>query len=938
MRSRSLATAVALLLLAGGAAAPAIAASAPATLFVDNTGAVTCSDAGTGTQAQPFCTVQAAVDVVNPGQTVAVTGTYSAAVTVTRSGTPGAPVVIDGGGIFAGTSGPAVTVRGAHDVTIRNMQLFADVDAVDVDGSTDVTVDNNSVGGSTGSAIRVTNGSNSVTASRNKMASSQGGPVIRVDAGGSGDTIVDNVIDGSSDTGISVAGTTHAAITSNTVIHPCYQGVSVTGASSGTTIENNIVQWVLGTDNDRFGCFNGPTIGGIVVDGAAAASGVVDDYNMDFPLAPAPEYVWAGTVYATTSAFAAATGQGAHDLDVDPKVAVESFFPILEEGSPAIDSANADAPGELNSDVDGQARVDDPLVPNTGTGARSVDDRGAFEMQDSFTSDDLTVSATQAPVGGVITVSGALGDAWSEPFTCAINYGDGTKATVSPCTATHAYATPGTYQITADATNAAGLDTPFTKSIKVVDAGGSLTAGLHLTQTEADGVSATVTSGSDPWNITSVTYDYGDSTPPVTVSSTSFFHAYFRPGTYTVNATVTDAIGAVSSATGTFTTAGTDFTPYGPLRLLDTTTSGKVAAHGTLGLKIAGNGAIPTNVAAVALNVTASNPAGAGYLVAYPDGARRPTVSNVAFAPNRTVASQTITMVGPDGYVDIYNGSNGSVDVSADVSGYFTHTAANAYQALPVTRLLDTRNGTGGTTAPVAGGTAARVTIEGVLASGIPIPTTGVTAAVLNVTVANPVAAGTVTAFPDGGTLPATPNLSYPAGQTVSNTVILPVGADGAIDLRTSATTDLVADVVGFFSQDGFRSHYVPITAVRAVDTRNGTGETTAAPIPGGTIDGFRLDTLVRPRSTEFAAFVLNTTVTDTTGPGTLTVFQPTGAPPPAAADQSWTAGQTVSHSAFTAAGSNLNGLPPQSFFNSGATPVDVVVDVFGYFGFTLAG
>jgi hypothetical protein len=157
------------------------------------------------------------------------------------------------------------------------------------------------------------------------------------------------------------------------------------------------------------------------------------------------------------------------------------------------------------------------------------------------------------------------------------------------------------------------------------------------------------------------------------------------------------------------------------------------------------------------------------------------------------------------------------------------------------------------------------------------------------------------------------------------------------VTLRTSATTDLVADVVGYFNQDGFRSHYVPITAVRAVDTRNGTGETTAAPIPAGTVDGFPLDTLVRPRSTHFAAFVLDTTVTNTTGPGTLTVFQPTGAPPPAAADQSWTAGQTVSHSAFSQAGSNLNGIPPQSFYNSGATPVDVVVDVFGYFAFTPA-
>ena len=55
---------------------------------------------------------------------------------------------------------------------------------------------------------------------------------------------------------------------------------------------------------------------------------------------------------------------------------------MLTEGSPAIDSANANAPGEVDDSLGG-LRVDDPLVANTGTGVVSYHDRGAFEWQPS---------------------------------------------------------------------------------------------------------------------------------------------------------------------------------------------------------------------------------------------------------------------------------------------------------------------------------------------------------------------------------------------------------------------------------------------------------------------------------------------------------------------------------------------------------------------------
>ena len=53
----------------------------------------------------------------------------------------------------------------------------------------------------------------------------------------------------------------------------------------------------------------------------------------------------------------------------------------LTAGSPAIDSANSDAPNETTLDIEGNARVDDPSTADSGVGTRTYDDRGAYEFQ-----------------------------------------------------------------------------------------------------------------------------------------------------------------------------------------------------------------------------------------------------------------------------------------------------------------------------------------------------------------------------------------------------------------------------------------------------------------------------------------------------------------------------------------------------------------------------
>ncbi len=228
--------------------------------------------------------------------------------------------------------------------------------------------------------------------------------------------------------------------------------------------------------------------------------------------------------------------------------------------------------------------------------------------------------------------------------------------------------------------------------------------------------------------------------------------------------------------------------------------SGPVAARGTVQLSVLGHGGVPVSgVAAVVLNVTVTEPRAAGYLTVFPDGTARPSTSNLNYVAGQTVPNVVIAPVGADGKVDFYNGSTGTVQVVADVSGWFSSgtPAAGGLSPLSPARVMDTRSGVG-----ASGPVAARGTVQlSVLGHG-GVPVSGVAAVVLNVTVTEPRAAGYLTVFPDGTARPSTSNLNYVAGQTVPNVVIAPVGADGKVDFYngSTGTVQVVADVSGYFT------------------------------------------------------------------------------------------------------------------------------------------
>ncbi len=213
------------------------------------------------------------------------------------------------------------------------------------------------------------------------------------------------------------------------------------------------------------------------------------------------------------------------------------------------------------------------------------------------------------------------------------------------------------------------------------------------------------------------------------------------------------------------------FHPLSPQGLLDTRRPGApfaaLASGQTQELAVLQVAGVPaTGVAAVVLNLTAVNVGAAGFLAAFPGGRPWPGNSNLNFRPGGSASPNlVIAQVGGNGRVGFANGSAGSVDLVADVFGYFDTAGSAAgrpgrYRSVTPARLLDTRGsgrslGAGGTiTAPVGGH------------AGVPA---GASAVALNVTATNGTAPSFLAAYP-AGTAGRAPPTSTSAPATRSPT------------------------------------------------------------------------------------------------------------------------------------------------------------------------
>ncbi len=931
---------------------PAAAAtdSAPVTdLYV---GPTNCADGGSGTQAQPFCTIQAAADIVAPGQTVHVAqSNYQDPVTINRSGTPGAPIAFVGDGgpnanrldtvLTTSASTPALTISGAHDVRISDLIIRPGAaDAVDVLGSTDVSLEENQIsrtGGAsdTSASFYVDGASSDVSITRNSTRVGRGYGV-HVASGARRVTVATNLLEGDVNGGVEAADVSGLAVTGNSIFEtPCAPGVSIVGTTSAT-VENNVLDGAWSSDTPS--C----KAAGLISAAPASTGTVTTDYNAFCSYAHAPDldYTWDGTDYATAADLAGAVpGQAGHDIEVPGNTNCSESFQY--EGSPLIDSADSNAPGVTSEDYLGGPRTaDDPNTANTGAGTGATD-RGAFE-----TPAQISVKPTFSPASATgaapfaLTVTPAVHDTWGEATSVHVDFGDGGgPQLVNGDTASHVYTAPGTYTATVSATDTDGHPVSWWEKVQVAttDAPKIVLTAAPYTTTSApmainpDSAAFTVSAGTADWQLNGGTVSFGDgATRAITANDVNrpLYYSYAHAGTYTATITTTDVLGRTSTAT-TAITVGDEILPLTPNRAYDSRSGDKlanIAAGATVKLSLSRLWVDYSGVDGVELTATVTNPKAAGHLIVYPDGTARPNVSLLNFAAGQTVPNLMLAKAGSDGVIDFYNSSSGPIDLLVDTVGleYNSAQIGDAYSPVGPTRILDTRNGTGAAKSPVAANGDLNLAVAG--QNGVP---SDATCALLDVVTTDTNATGHLTVYGHGIDRPDTSSSNWTAGQTVSNLVFVPL-VDGKVVLHNGSKgmADFVADLVGYYNYFGTASSYLPTAQTRVLDTRDGTGT-------GGTIAKIGPKKHIKVQiagrngvvATGATAATLNITAVSPADHGFLSVY-PDSATVPTASSLNYPATHTVANSAVTP-------LPSDGaidIYNGGTSPVDVLVDLSGYY------
>ena len=113
----------------------------------------------------------------------------------------------------------------------------------------------------------------------------------------------------------------------------------------------------------------------------------------------------------------------------------------------------------------------------------------------------------------------------------------------------------------------------------------------------------------------------------------------------------------------------------GPASTRDYDSNCGQTTSGTLHLQVTGQSGLPlSGVSVVVLNVTVTEPMGAGFVSVYGDGTVRSSASDLNFVAAQTVPNLVIAPVGANGKVALYKGSAGTIQLIADVSGWFTNT------------------------------------------------------------------------------------------------------------------------------------------------------------------------------------------------------------------------------------------------------------------------
>jgi enamine deaminase RidA (YjgF/YER057c/UK114 family) len=285
-----------------------------------------------------------------------------------------------------------------------------------------------------------------------------------------------------------------------------------------------------------------------------------------------------------------------------------------------------------------------------------------------------------------------------------------------------------------------------------------------------------------------------------------------------------------------------------------------------------------------------------------------------------------IAPVSPTGTVCFY--SLRPAHIVVDINGWFR--SGGGYNPVGPERVLDTRPDPHTKTlrfvpaTKVVAGEEMEVQLSDL---GTVVPSTGVAAVSLNVTVVDAEQPGFLSVYPCGHR-PLVSSVNYEVGATVANEVMAVLSSTGSVCFFANATIDLVVDVNGWL---GSVSDFSRSGPMRVVDTRPGENanamlQVTPVPLTPNTVLAVNVADLggLVP-SSGVSAVSLNVTATNVTAAGYITVF-PCGQQPLVS---------SVNYAVPQASTANAVLVPVSAagticFFS--LHPVDLVVDINGWF------
>jgi hypothetical protein len=241
---------------------------------------------------------------------------------------------------------------------------------------------------------------------------------------------------------------------------------------------------------------------------------------------------------------------------------------------------------------------------------------------------------------------------------------------------------------------------------------------------------------------------------------------------------------------------------------------------------------------------------------------------------------------------------------------------------------------------PIQAGHPLTINVHG---SGSPVPATGVSAVMFNLTAIAPTATTVLTAYPSNVSAPTASNVNLVAGAVVPNRVIVPVPAGCSAPNCTvtiangAGSVNVAVDIDGWYtdstgSQSG--ALFSGVAPSRLCDTRVGNSNDpgcTEAAIPAGGILNIqiagRAGVPSESSSSPPVAVVVNVTAVDATTGTFVTAYSSDAITRPEASDLNVNVGQADTNLVIVQVGSDGT----INLYNA-AGNVELIVDVLGYY------